>query len=700
MKLLSLFKGRQDLALVAMLMMIVLVMIIPLPTVLIDSLIVLNIALTIMILMVAVYLERPDDFSVFPAVILIATTFRLAVSVSTTRMILSEADAGDIVETFGTFVTQGSVAVGLVIFLIITTVQFVVITKGSERVAEVAARFTLDALPGRQMSIDSELRAGDITAEEAAARRRKLEKENQFFGAMDGSMKFVKGDAIAGLIIIAINLVGGISIGILSEGMSATEAGQVYSRLTVGDGLVSQLPALIMAICAGTIITRVTTEEKKDLGSDITEQLVGKSKSLYIGAILVALIGFIPGFPTVLFIAMATVLAGAGFFISRRENTEIMKQDESLEKQAKGLPATREESDKSIAVSQNDIFKIAAGSEIFREFNREQFILEREAALERGFSRTGIDLPVFGVQEDTNLEPSKIVLTLDNVPVFSAEIPTGVEVAICDPSLLEINELPVIAVDEDWPLRSAYWIDETNKHILTDAGIEVIAMGELLARLGSHYLITKASRILGYKAVQEIIKDLAKEHDQLATQVSQTLSPVQLLNVLRNLLDDDVPLLPRRILFEALLEGTLSGGSAANLSEQARFALARQVCSNYADENRLIAGYVIEPEMENAIMNSINFGQEDNNLNPDAALSEALLKDVSERHSQEELNAKPPVIMTKTELRRPLAQYLKAHNLAFHVVAFRELSGEFNFNPIGTLGSEFASGGQYLEAAE
>lgn len=700
MKLLSLFKGRQDLALVAMLMMIVLVMIIPLPTILIDSLIVLNIALTIMILMVAVYLERPDDFSVFPAVILIATTFRLAVSVSTTRMILSEADAGDIVETFGTFVTQGSVAVGLVIFLIITTVQFVVITKGSERVAEVAARFTLDALPGRQMSIDAELRAGDITSEEAGIRRRKLEKENQFFGAMDGSMKFVKGDAIAGLIIIAINLVGGISIGILNEGMSAAEAGQVYSRLTVGDGLVSQLPALIMAICAGTIITRVTTEKRKDLGSDITEQLVGKSKSLYVGAVLVGLIGFIPGFPTILFIAMASILALSGFFITKRENAETKDEEITKDKKAKGLPATREESDKSIEVAETDIFKIAVGTEVFAEFNREQFIVEREAALERGFSRTGINLPSFGVQEDINMEPSKIVLTLDNVPVFNAEIPTGVKVAICDPDLLQINDLPVIAVDEHWPLRSAYWIDEANEHVLADAGIEVIEMGELLARLGSHYLITKASRILGYKAVQEIIKDLAKEHDQLATQVSQTLSPVQLLNVLRNLLDDGVPLLPRRILFEALLEGTLSGGNAANLSEQARFALARQVCSNYADENRLIAGYVIEPEMENAILNSINPGQDDNSLSPDAFLSEALLKDVSERYKQEELNVKPPVIMTKTEIRRPLAQYLKAHNLAFHVVAFRELSGEFNFNPIGTIGAEFASGNTYREAAE
>ena len=700
MKLLSLFKGRQDLALVAMLMMIVLVMIIPLPTILIDSLIVLNITLTVMILMVAVYLQRPDDFSVFPAVILIATTFRLAVSVSTTRMILSEADAGDIVETFGTFVTAGSVAVGLVIFLIITTVQFVVITKGSERVAEVAARFTLDALPGRQMSIDAELRAGDITSEEATTRRRKLEKENQFFGAMDGSMKFVKGDAIAGLIIIAINLIGGISIGILNEGMSAAEAGSVYSRLTVGDGLVAQLPALIMAICAGTIITRVTTENEQDLGSDISEQLIGKSKSLYIGAVLIALIGLIPGFPTMLFWGMAAILAGSAFFIGKREALQAEEEEIAKDNIANGIPASKEESEKTIAVSPNDVFKIAAGSEVFSEFNRHEFIKARDEALERGFKRTGIDLPVFGIEQDKNLEPSKIVLTLDNVSVFNAEIPTAVKVAICEADILELNGLPVIAVDEAWPLRSAYWIDEVNAHILTDAGVEVIGMGELLARLGSHYLITKASRILGYKAVQEIIKDLAKEHDQLATQVSQTLSPVQMLNVLRNLLDDGVPLLPRRILFEALLEGTLSGGSAANLAENARFALARQVCSNYADENRLIAGYVIEPEMEAAIAESINFNQEENNFHPSAVLSDALLKDVSERHHIEELNAKPPVILTKAEYRRPLSQYLKAHNLAFHVVAFRELSGEFNFNPIGTIGAEFASGNTYMEAAE
>ncbi|MEM7289689.1 MAG: flagellar biosynthesis protein FlhA [Pseudomonadota bacterium] len=689
MKFLRLFQGRQDLVLIAMLMMIVLVMIIPLPTMLIDGLIVLNISLIVMVLLVAVYLRRPDDFSAFPAVILIATTFRLAVSVSTTRMILSEADAGQIIETFGVFVTQGSVIVGMVIFLIITTVQFIVITKGSERVAEVAARFTLDALPGRQMSIDSELRAGDITSEEAIKRRKRLEKENQFFGAMDGAMKFVKGDAIAGLVIIAINLLGGISIGILNEGMSASEAGQVYSLLTIGDGLVSQLPALIMAICAGTIVTRVTNDREQDLGSDIIEQLSGKSKSLYVGAVLIAGLGFIPGFPTLLFIAMAAFLAASGFFLHRRETATTQGEQDELDKLAKGLPTSKVDGEKSIHVAATDVFKITVGQELYESFDREEFIAERENALIINSRKTGINLPSFGVEVDESLSPYAMIIALDNVPVFNAELPAGVRVVIADPDLLEVSETGCVPVDENWPLRFAYWIDQADAGQLEELGAEVIPVGELMARLGGHLLAAKASKILGYKLVQEIISDLGKEHEQLAVQVSQTLSPVQLLNVLRQLLDDGVPLAPRRILFEALLEGSLSGGGAVQLAEQARFALSRQICANFADENRMIAAYVIEPPLENAMRENTDPTAEENGFQPTPELSEVILREVGELHRREELNAKPAVIMTQTELRRPLSQYLKEQNLAFHVLAFRELSGEFQITPIGTIGASY-----------
>ncbi len=702
MKLLKLIQGRQDLALIGMLMTIILVMIIPLPTVLIDSLIVLNISLTVMILMVAVYLRRPDDFSAFPAVILIATTFRLAVSISTTRMILSQADAGQIIETFGNFVTQGSVIVGIVIFLIITTVQFIVITKGSERVAEVAARFTLDALPGRQMSIDSELRAGDITSEEASRRRKRLEKENQFFGAMDGAMKFVKGDAIAGLVIIAINLLGGISIGILNEGMSAGEAGQVYSLLTIGDGLVSQLPALIMAICAGTIVTRVTNDRDQDLGSDIIEQLSGQSKSLFIGAFLIAGFGFIPGFPTFLFIMMSAALALAGYFLRKREIASVEDEKEDIDKLSKGLPTSKEEAEKSIHVSSSDVFKISVGEEIYDNFDKEEFIVEREKALAKGRIRTGINLPTYGVEKDTSLGESMLVISLDNVPVFNAEIPFGVQVVIAEQDLLDVNEVQYVPVDENWPLRSAFWVDEADSPKLEETGVEIIGRGELMARLAGHLLSAKASKILGYKLVQDIIRDLGKEHEQLAAQVSQTLSPVQLLNVLRQLLDDGVPLMPRRILFEALLEGSLSGGSATQLAEQARLALARQICSNFADEHRMIAAFVLEPPLEDAIKQHTNPQVEDNSFNPSPDLADTLLKEVAERHSKEELNAKPAVIMTQTDIRRPLSQYLKQHNLAFNVMAFRELSGEFQVTPIGTIGMGYGQTSEeeyYTDAA-
>jgi type III secretion protein V len=294
-------RGRQDLALIVILLTAVLVMIIPMPTLMLDVLIGLNITMTMVILMVAIYIDRPTSFSTFPAVILIATTFRLAISISTTRTILTEAEGGDIVQTFGLFVTGGNLVVGLVIFLIITIVQFVVITKGAERVAEVAARFVLDALPGRQMSIDAELRAGDIDPAEARERRRNLDKENQFFGAMDGAMKFVKGDAIAGLLIVVVNLIGGISIGALQKGMPLPQAVSTYSLLTIGDGLVAQIPALLLALCSGAIVTRVTTDQGADLGGDIAAELAGNQRSIGAAGVVVAAIGLVPGFPTVLF---------------------------------------------------------------------------------------------------------------------------------------------------------------------------------------------------------------------------------------------------------------------------------------------------------------------------------------------------------------------------------------------------------------
>jgi len=272
-----------------------------------------NMASAVLLLMMALYLKNPLDFSTLPSIILITTIFRLALSITTTRLILLQADAGDIVETFGNFVIAGELIVGLVVFLIITIVQFVVITKGSERVAEVAARFTLDALPGKQMSIDADLRNGDIEQHEARSRRSVLERESQFFGAMDGAMKFVKGDAIAGLIIVAVNLIGGISIGMFRKGMSAGEAVDVYSLLTVGDGLAAQLPALFVSLAAGSVITRVAADDTENLGTDITRQMVSSSLALRVAAAILLIMMFIPGFPWPVFLLIGLIFLAISF---------------------------------------------------------------------------------------------------------------------------------------------------------------------------------------------------------------------------------------------------------------------------------------------------------------------------------------------------------------------------------------------------
>ena len=311
--------SRNDIVLACVIVSIIFMMILPLPTPLVDVLIGTNMTLSAVLLMVAMYLPSPLAFSSFPAVLLVTTLFRLGIAIATTRLILLQGDAGHIIQTFGNFVVGGNLIVGLVVFLILTIVQFVVITKGAERVAEVAARFSLDAMPGKQMSIDADLRAGTIDMDEARKRRTTVEKESQLYGAMDGAMKFVKGDAIAGLIIVAVNMLGGILIGTMQRGLTAGEAVQTYSILTIGDGLISQIPALFIAICAGIIVTRVQTGEggPSNVGKDIGAQVLAQPRALLIAAAVAAGMGLIPGMPTVTFFALALIVGTIGFVLLR-----------------------------------------------------------------------------------------------------------------------------------------------------------------------------------------------------------------------------------------------------------------------------------------------------------------------------------------------------------------------------------------------
>jgi type III secretion protein V len=320
-RILLLAKGRQDVVFVMFFMLITAMLVIPLPTILIDALIVINLTIAIVVLIAALYLRSVLDLSTFPAIILVSTIFRLALTVSTTRLILSNADGGKVIAGFGNFVVGNNVVVGLVIFFIVAFVQFLVVTKGAERIAEVSARFTLDAMPGKQMAIDADVRAGDIDKEEARRRRSVLDKESQFFGAMDGAMRFVKGDAIAALVVVFVNLFGGLLIGTMQKGMKMSEAIHVYSILSIGDGLVAQIPSMFIAIAAGIVVTRVATDKSTDLGRDIGQQLASEPRTLLIAGVIIGLFAFVPGFPTTIFLIIAGMVGAAGFFLQKDRAT-------------------------------------------------------------------------------------------------------------------------------------------------------------------------------------------------------------------------------------------------------------------------------------------------------------------------------------------------------------------------------------------
>ncbi|MBU6191298.1 MAG: FHIPEP family type III secretion protein, partial [Betaproteobacteria bacterium] len=413
--------NRNDIVLAVMIVAIIFMMILPLPTLAVDVLIGMNMTLSAVLLMVAMYLPTPLAFSSFPSVLLVTTLFRLGISIATTRLILLQGDAGSIIDTFGNFVVGGNLVVGLVVFLILTIVQFVVITKGAERVAEVAARFSLDAMPGKQMAIDGDMRAGTIDMDEAKRRRRAVEKESQLYGAMDGAMKFVKGDAIAGLIIVAVNLLGGILIGMLQRGMTAGKAMQTYSILSIGDGLISQIPALFISICAGIIVTRVQSDEgPSNVGKDIGSQIMAQPRALIIGGCIALGMGFIPGMPSFVFLMLGIPLIGMGIAMRPRrkidEKTgEITEVPALAASDAAARKPTRGDGTDEFVPTVPLILDVAdnlKGSLKAEELNDELIKIRRALYFDLGVPFPGIQL-----RFNDRLEPNTYHVVLTEVPV-------------------------------------------------------------------------------------------------------------------------------------------------------------------------------------------------------------------------------------------------------------------------------------------
>lgn len=684
---------RKDLALVTLLISILALMVIPLPTGLIDTLLVVSISLSVVLLMVAVYLKRPSDFSTFPSVILIATAFRLALSIATTRLILSEADAGQIIATFGEFVVRGSVVIGLVMFLIITVVQFVVVTKGAERVAEVAARFTLDAMPGKQMSIEADIRAGTLEQEEGAIQRKMLDKDSQFFGAMDGAMKFVKGDATAGLIIIFINLVGGIAVGTAVHGLSLGEAASIYSLLTIGDGLVAQIPALLMSICAGVIVTRVTNEDPQDLGSDIAKELMADARVPAAAAVVIFMFGFVPGFPFFVFAIASVVLFVASVVVKAAVRKAAQQVDDAKADSAAGAVVDD-------GVRRSDRIGVALSPAAAEHLDMALLVDEVTQRVSFYSGRCGIPFarPFIEVR-DLGFETSVFQIELDEVAIDSGTLEDGFVVTDATPDQLRSFGITAPKGVIDWIVstKPKRFVPKEFAQDLKDVGQTAVQLEVALAECLFRRLENSVRVLFGNFEYEELVASAKQMDESTVSYVLEHQTPQNLIRIFRYLLEDGVPLRPRRLLFESLAHWVHlhPEADAVFIAECLRNSLKRQLCQNLANSQGELAVSMLAPALEERILNDLKHiktleeGAEIDNLPLDAEMSDLLTSEACKIRDLDTSDDRRVAIVAAPNIRRRLRNFLAHCGINIPIISHHEISSDITTLPIAILGESF-----------
>lgn len=665
---------RSDLVLVVLLLTIIFMIILPLPTWLIDTFISINIAIVLLTLAIVFYLRNPADLSTLPALLLFSTIFRLAISISTTRLILLQADAGSIVQAFGDFVVGGNIIIGIIVFLIITIVQFIVITKGSERVAEVGARFALDSLPGKQMAIDADMRAGEIDITEAKSRRNRLRVENDFYGSMDGAMKFVKGDSIAGLIIIAVNLIGGVAVGAWQNGMDFGTAMEVYTVLTIGDGLVSQIPALIMAIAAGIATTRISEDEtsESDLGTDIIRQLSGGGKELIIAGGAMVLFAFIPGFPTLTFLIIAGLFLSVGVLVMRTRKSQIELSDETEHagKLSYQLQAT---------------VRLELSQDLSRTLDLEELSAQLERNCRRLYQQIGIPFPSIGLSELTDGRKKNWRLKIEGVESISGNFPVGQVCVDAEERDLEAAGVEFVTIEiNDTPYR---WIPIAALKELESFGFSQKSTEVLLAQLACDELPRHAEDIVGVEEVETLLATAESRFSTLVAAVRKATPPERLVLILRPLVAERVPLTNIRAILEAILEWSPRENDPSTLSEFVRTALARQISDQYANEDRMIPAYLLDPDIESTLRDSIMH----NSLGSFMALSpdqsRKLVENIKTTIGDIEEHESTPIFVTAMDVRPHFRKFLKNNGLIYTVLSQKEIYGSIELYPLGIVGS-------------
>lgn len=581
---LSVCAKRQDVVLAVVLLIAIVMIILPLPTFLIDTLIAINITFSVILLLISIYLNDALDLSAFPSLLLITTLYRLSLTISTSRLVLLQHDAGDIVEAFGHFVVGGNLTVGLVIFSIITIVQFIVITKGTERVAEVSARFSLDGMPGKQMSIDGDLRAGVIDANQARELRYQVQQESRFLGAMDGAMKFVKGDAIAGIIVVLVNIIGGIIIAVVQYGMSLSTAVQMYSVLSIGDGLCAQIPSLLISLSAGIIVTRVPGEKKQNLASELTSQLGRQPQALLLTAIVLTLFALIPGFPFLDFFVMAMFTAMPFFFIRHRSR----------------LPARE---DPHVDDMTEDVMQPGARPLMLRvlpALNTNSLAKDIDAVRWRLFEEYGVPLPEVSIVVDSRESANGMTVLIYQEPVFSLAIPDQPYLLLKPDEQLECS---VQALPNE--MGDIAWLSQEMGKKAKGLGLSVVDGNQRITTLLRQVLIRHMAEFIGVQEARYLMDAMEKRYSELVKELQRQLPISKVTETLQRLVAESVSIRDLRTVFGTLIEWAPREKDVLMLTEYVRIALRRHILHRLKPEGEPLRTLRIGEGIENLIRESI-----------------------------------------------------------------------------------------------
>ncbi|CZG16153.1 flagellar biosynthesis protein FlhA [Legionella pneumophila] len=680
---------RQGFGTPLILIVMISMMMLPLPPFLLDIFFTFNIALSLVVLLAVIYSERPLDFAVFPTVILVATLLRLALNVASTRVVLLNGHngtdaAGQVIKSFGEVVIGGNYTVGIVVFIILVVINFVVVTKGAGRVSEVSARFTLDALPGKQMAIDADLNAGLINQEQAIKRRTEVAQEADFYGSMDGASKFVRGDAIAGILVLIINIVGGLIIGIFQYNMNFNDAVHNYILLTVGDGLVAQVPSLLLSTAAAIIVTRVSSAQ--NMGQAVISQVFAKPRSLVIAAAIIGLIGIIPGMPHIAFILLSAGLAGIAYLFINQEKVKREQQD----KEQNEFSQTSDSKLSELSwddVNPVDVIGLEVGYRLIPMVDNAQggILLSRIKGVRKKISQElGFLIPSVHVRDNLDLKPNHYRLSLAGVIMGESMIHPD--------KWLAINPGQVFGNLEGIPTRDpafgmdAVWINENQKEKAHTLGYTVVDASTVVATHLSMILEQNSQQLLGYEETQQLLDKLAISSPKLVKElVPDGLTLGMVSKVLQGLLSEHIPLTDIRTIVETLAEYASKSKDTEYLISQVRIALSRLITQKISGLNEELPIITLKPELEQLLHNTLqNSGHGGVSFEPGMAdkIQQALIQFAAQQQAKQESS----VLVVQPSIRTVLARFVRTISSDFHVLSYQEIPDNKQIRIIGTVG--------------